>query len=109
MEQVHADVLERYGNEDDLDLAIAEDQDHHFRHEAIDVAEKECPFSSKEATAVFFAALEEVKSAGIIPKNLGRAAAEWEGTFYPETEVAWAQALELMVRIQAAENHEIII
>ncbi|KAJ7886279.1 hypothetical protein B0H13DRAFT_1628024 [Mycena leptocephala] len=117
-------------NLDDLDLAIAGDQDHHIRHAAIDVVENQCPFNSKDATAIFCQALEDVKSAGIISKHFGVAEAEWEEPFYGETEnvkvgrkdveivlpfevwyphaVAWAQGLELMVHIQAAENGEII-
>lgn len=72
------------------------------------------------------AAFKEVLEAEIIPENLGVAEDEWEGVFYSETEtvkvgrkqveiqlpfvvcwpraVAWAQALEMMVRIQAMED-----
>ncbi|KAJ6469986.1 hypothetical protein C8R45DRAFT_837082, partial [Mycena sanguinolenta] len=111
---------------DDLDGAIANDQDHHIRHEAIDVTETECPFRSEDGRNVFVAALQEVQKAEIIPENLGVAENEWEGVFYSETEiikvgrkqaeiqlpfmiwwpraVAWAQALEVMVRIQAMED-----
>ncbi|KAJ7449332.1 hypothetical protein B0H11DRAFT_1928679 [Mycena galericulata] len=78
--------LERYGGEDNLDLAIAGDQDRHIRHEAIDVVENECPFSSEDATVIFSAALPEVKSAGIITENFGVAGPEWEERFYGETE-----------------------
>ncbi|KAJ6491342.1 hypothetical protein C8R47DRAFT_1176898 [Mycena vitilis] len=127
---VHPEVLERYGNENDIDVAIAGDQDHHIRHEAIQVAETECPFSSAEATAIFLGALTEVQSADIIPCNFGVAEVEWESQFYPQSEtvkvgrkeveitlpfdiwwpraVTWAQGLEIMVRIQAAENNEIV-
>ncbi|KAJ7933571.1 hypothetical protein B0H13DRAFT_2306687 [Mycena leptocephala] len=73
--------------EHDLDLAIAEDQDHNIRHEAIDVAESKCPFHSADAATVFSAALEEVKSAGIISVNFGVSETEWEGPFYPEVEM----------------------
>ncbi|KAJ7456377.1 hypothetical protein B0H11DRAFT_1819069, partial [Mycena galericulata] len=85
-EGVHAEVLEHYGNEEDLNLSIAGDQERHIRHEAIDVAENKCPFQSEEATSIFFAALEDAKSAGIIPENIGVAEAEWDGPFYGETE-----------------------
>lgn len=110
---------------DDLDLAIAGDQGHNIRHEAIDVVEDECPFSSQEANTIFSAALQEVQFAGIIPENLGVAEVDWEDRFYGETEtvkigrkdveivlpfeiwwpraVVWAQGLEIMVRIQMAE------
>ena len=140
---VHPEVLERYGDAgmyssqlawnqvmnthipDDLDLAIAGDQDRHIRHEAIGVVENQCPFASAEATAIFSSALKDVQSAGIIPQHFGVAENEWEGSFYGETEtvkvgrkevqialpfgiwwpraVAWAQALEVMVNIQANE------
>ncbi|KAJ6491002.1 hypothetical protein C8R45DRAFT_826086, partial [Mycena sanguinolenta] len=110
---------------DDLDTAIANDQDHHVRHEPVDVTETKCPFGSAPTQNVFVAALQEVQEAQIIPENLGVAEEEWGGTFYGETEsmkvgrkqveiqlpftiwwpraVAWAQGLELMVRIQEAE------
>ncbi|KAJ7728403.1 hypothetical protein B0H14DRAFT_2410054, partial [Mycena olivaceomarginata] len=144
-DEIHPEVLERYGNEgvfsffqvttslttpDNLDWAIAGDQDRHIRHEAIDVAESKFPFRSNEAGVVFRSALAEVKYESIIPCNFGVAEAEWEGNFYGETEtvkvgrkeveirlpfetwwpraVAWAQGLEIMVRIQAAENNEIV-
>ncbi|KAJ6552956.1 hypothetical protein B0H19DRAFT_949303, partial [Mycena capillaripes] len=116
---------------DDLDSAIAEDQDRHIRHEAIDVVESKFPFQSNEAGVVFRSALTEVKSESIIPHNFGVLESEWEGNFYGETEsvkvgrkeaeirlpfenwwpraVAWAQGLEIMVRIRAAENNEIVI
>jgi hypothetical protein len=112
---------------DDLNEAIANDQDHHIRHEAIEVVETQCPFRSKEGQNVFVAALQEVQAAGIIPDGLGVAENEWGGSFYGETEtfkvgrkqveiqlpfamwwpraVAWAQALEVMVRIQAVEDN----
>jgi hypothetical protein len=112
-----------------LDDAIAQDQDHHIRHEAVEVAESKFPFATDEAAAIFYAALKEVQAAEIIPLNLGVAEAEWDGHFYPETEVvkigrkeveitlpfrvwwpravAWAQGLELMVKIQAIETGDI--
>jgi hypothetical protein len=115
---------------DDLDLAIAEDQDRHIRHAPIDVVENECPFDSEDAMGIFSAALQEVKLTGIIPESFGVAEHEWEERFYGETEVVkvgrkdveialpfqlwwpravvWAQGLEIMVRIQAAENDEML-
>ncbi|KAJ7122623.1 hypothetical protein C8R43DRAFT_899656, partial [Mycena crocata] len=133
-ENIHPEVLERYGNEGDcladIDLAIAGDQDRHIRHEAIDVVENQCPFETEQATVIFCQALEDVTSSEIIPEHFGVAEAEWEERFYGETEkvkvgrkdveivlpfqvwwpraVAWAQGLELMVRIQAAENGDMI-
>ncbi|KAJ6608014.1 hypothetical protein B0H10DRAFT_1816739, partial [Mycena sp. CBHHK59/15] len=116
---------------DDLDSVIAGDQDRHIRHEPIGVVETECPFASAEAITIFSSALKDVQSAGIIPRHFGVAETEWEGSFYGETEtvkvgrkeaqivllfeiwwpraVAWAQALDIMVNIQAVENNEIII
>ncbi|KAJ7478866.1 hypothetical protein B0H11DRAFT_1725707, partial [Mycena galericulata] len=116
---------------DDLYLTIAGGQDRHIRHEAFNAVENECPFSSEDAMVIFFAALHEVKSEGIIPEGFGVAEPEWEAQFYGETEtvkvgrkeveivlpfviwwpraVVWAQGLEIMVRIQAAENNETVM
>lgn len=146
-ENIHPDLLERYHHEghssvqntmiainnfvaENLDQAIAQEQDRHIRHEAIDVVQNKCPFGSEEARRIFSAARKEIEANGIIPMHLGVAEAEWEDHFYPETEmvkigrkeveivlpfpiwwpraVAWAQGLELMVRIQAAQNGEMI-
>ncbi|KAF7334184.1 hypothetical protein MVEN_02324600 [Mycena venus] len=107
-DDVHPAVLETYGNSNDLDEAIANDQDHNARD-------------------IFVAALANVQAAGIIPENFGVAEAEWEVPFYGESEsvkvgrkqveialpfpiwwpraVAWAQGLDLMVRIQEAERN----
>jgi hypothetical protein len=142
-EDVHPEVLENYRQSsmcsstyilkadidlilDDLDGAIANDRDHHIRHEAINVTETKCPFRSEYGRNVFVAAFQEVQESEIIPENLGVAEDEWERFFYSETEtvkvgrkqveiqlpfviwwpraVAWAQALEVMVRIQAMED-----
>ncbi|KAJ7118271.1 hypothetical protein C8R44DRAFT_625989 [Mycena epipterygia] len=147
-DDIHPDVVGLYGDQgvcwflpgterradkeaDDLDLAIAGDQDHHIRHDAIEVVENECPFAGEDSTALLFMALKEIELQGIVPRHFGVAEAEWEGQFYGETEtvkigrknveiqlpfgiwwpraVAWAQALETMVRIQAVENGEMVI
>ncbi|KAJ7652485.1 hypothetical protein DFH06DRAFT_924339, partial [Mycena polygramma] len=106
---------------DDIDAAIAGDQDHHIRHEAIEVASHEFPFKSNEAAEIFYRALDEVKITEIVPLQLGVAPAEWETGAYPETEavkvgkkeaeiilpfavwwpraVAWAQGLEVLTKI----------
>ncbi|KAJ6524109.1 hypothetical protein DFH09DRAFT_937428, partial [Mycena vulgaris] len=116
---------------DDIDLAIAGDQDHQIHHEAIEVAQNECPFTNEEAMSIFSSALHEVQAKGIIPQHFGVAEAEWEERYYGETEtvkvgrkevsiqlpfdiwwpraVGWAQGLEIMVRIQAAESGEVIV
>ncbi|KAJ7476048.1 hypothetical protein FB451DRAFT_1463400, partial [Mycena latifolia] len=116
---------------DDIDIAIAGDQDHNICHEAIEVVENECPFASQEAATIFSGALQEVQSAGIIPENFGVAEGDWEQPYYGESEtvkvgrkeveialpfeiwwpraVAWVQGLEIIVRIQAAENGESIV
>ncbi|KAJ7477546.1 hypothetical protein FB451DRAFT_1032939, partial [Mycena latifolia] len=131
-EHIHPEVLEQYGNEGgyDIDLAIAGDQDHQIRHEAIEVAQNECPFTSEDAMGIFSGALHEVQAKGIIPRHFGVAEAEWEERYYGETEtvkvgrkevsimlpfdiwwpraVGWAQGLEIMIRIQAAESGEVI-
>ncbi|KAJ7348275.1 hypothetical protein DFH08DRAFT_698620, partial [Mycena albidolilacea] len=116
----HADI-------DDLNEVIANDQDRNVRHEAVGVAETKFPFRSDQARDIFVAALANVQAAGIIPENFGVAEAEWEVPFYGESEsvkvgrkqveitlpfpiwwpraVAWAQGLDLMVRIQEAERN----
>ncbi|KAF7351930.1 Integrase catalytic domain-containing protein [Mycena venus] len=130
-EDIHPDILDRYGDEDDIDIAIAEDQRHNVRHEPIDVPKHESPFKSEEAAEIFSAALADVKAAEIIPQHLGVSPAEWEEGGYPETEmvkagrkdveitlpfpvwwpraVAWAQGLELLSKIQAVENGDIVL
>ncbi|KAF7339237.1 Integrase catalytic domain-containing protein [Mycena venus] len=126
-DDVHPEVLETYGNSIDLDEAIANDQAHNVRHEAVGVAETKFPFRSERVRDIFVAALADVQAAGIIPENFGVAEAEWEVPFYGESEnvkigrkqveitlpfpiwwpraVAWVQALDLMVRIQEAERN----
>lgn len=116
----HADIV-------DLDEEIANDQAHNVRHEAVGVAETKFPFRSEQARNLFVAALADVQEAGIISENFGVAEAEWEVPFYGESEnvkigrkqveitlpfpiwwpraVAWAQGLDLMVRIQETERN----
>ncbi|KAJ7175538.1 hypothetical protein C8R46DRAFT_890999, partial [Mycena filopes] len=92
-DEVHPDVLSRYGEEGahlcqvDIDEAIAADQNHHIRHEAIDVANHEVPFDSELAADIFSRALDAVRTAEIIPDHLGVAPAEWDAEGYPETEL----------------------
>ncbi|KAJ7096141.1 hypothetical protein C8R44DRAFT_644623, partial [Mycena epipterygia] len=117
--------------QDDMDAAIAEDQGRHIRHEPIDVPKHSSPFSTVEAEELFSQALSTVQAEGIVPVGLGVAEAEWEGGIYSEVEVikvgrkdsevdipfsvwwpravAWVQGLELMVRVQAAENGDIML
>ncbi|KAJ7749834.1 hypothetical protein DFH07DRAFT_746472, partial [Mycena maculata] len=144
-ENVHPDILQRYGQEGnhldysrkynsgtlkgDLDLAIAGDQDHHIRHEAIEVMENKLPFANEEAEQIFADTLREAHNEGIIPDGLGVAEGEWEDGVYSEIEiikvgrkdvpialpftvwwpraVKWAQGLELMVKIRAVESGDI--
>ncbi|KAJ6626418.1 hypothetical protein B0H10DRAFT_1781650, partial [Mycena sp. CBHHK59/15] len=118
-------------NPDDLDLAIAGDQDHHIWHQATEVIQNECPFRSEDGADIFSNALQEVKSAEIVLHHLGVTQDEWEERFYGETEtvkvgrkyveislpfsvwwpraVAWAQGLELMVKIQAIDSRDIVL
>ncbi|KAJ6548998.1 hypothetical protein B0H19DRAFT_1300161 [Mycena capillaripes] len=144
--EIHPEVLDRYGNGgkcdicalptnlstySNIDAAIADDQDHHIRHAAIDVPNHEFPFQSNEAGNIFYSAFTEVKAAEIVPLQFGVAPAEWEDEGYPETEavkvgkkeveitlpfalwwpraVARAQGLELLSKIHAVENGDIVI
>ncbi|KAJ7693796.1 hypothetical protein B0H14DRAFT_2419364, partial [Mycena olivaceomarginata] len=117
--------------QDNIDAVIPGDQEHHVRHEPIDVPKHTRPFNSDEAAEIFSQALEDVKAAGIIPRQLGVSPTEWGHGGYPETEmvkvgrkdvditlpfpvwwpraVAWAQGLELLSKIQAVENGEIVL
>ncbi|KAJ7458292.1 hypothetical protein B0H11DRAFT_1873258 [Mycena galericulata] len=128
---VHPDILLRYGQEDDLDLVIAGDQDRHIRHEAIEVKQNQFPFNSEEAEDIFTDTLQTVHAAGIIPDQMGVAEAEWEDGMYTETEIVkvgrkdvevilpfmiwwpravkWAQGLEILTKIQAVESGDIAI
>ncbi|KAJ7737242.1 hypothetical protein DFH07DRAFT_753093, partial [Mycena maculata] len=116
---------------DDLDLAIAGDQDRHIRHEAIEVKQNRFPFNSEEARDIFTDTLRTVHAAGIIPDQMGVAEAEWEDGMYAETEiikvgrkdvevilpfmiwwpraVKWAQGLEILTKIQAVESGDIAL
>ncbi|KAJ7334811.1 hypothetical protein DFH08DRAFT_813854 [Mycena albidolilacea] len=101
--ELHPKVLENYGQSNDLNETIANDQDHHIRHKAIEVIETQCPFRSKKRQNVFVTALQEVQATGIIPDGLGVAKKKnGEGLIMV---VAWAQALEVIIRIQAAEDN----
>ena len=144
-QNVHPDILQRYGNEgkhlgfvsqimvheisEDLDQAIAGDQDRHIRHEAIEVVDNQFPFNSVEGGDIFTGAFNEVRAEGIIPEQMGVAETEWEDGVYGEIElvkvgrkeaevvlpfeiwwpraVAWAQGLEIMTKIQAVESGEL--
>ncbi|KAJ7245212.1 hypothetical protein C8J57DRAFT_1082369, partial [Mycena rebaudengoi] len=72
---------------ENLDDAIAQDQDHHIHHEAVEVAKGKFPFTTDDTAAIFYIALKEVQVAEISPLNIGVAEAEWDEDFYPETEV----------------------
>ncbi|KAJ7434920.1 hypothetical protein B0H11DRAFT_2161919 [Mycena galericulata] len=130
-EDIHPDILERYRDEDDIDIAIAGDQSQHIRHEAVDAPKAEFPFQSDDALDIFSQALKNVKAAEMIPQQMGVSPEEWDGGHYPETEmvkagrkyiditlpfplwwpraVAWTQGLELMAKIQAVENGDIVL
>jgi hypothetical protein len=150
-DNVHPDILERYlgvhgppsqrqhsgagasdDDEDysDLDDRIAIDQEHHIRHDPIEVPPHSNPFKSPDTEALFDSAHRDVVAAGIVPSGFGVQESEWDGEIYPEHEdiksgrggkhlniclpfviwwpraVAWAQALELMTKICMAENGE---
>ncbi|KAK6983886.1 Integrase catalytic domain-containing protein [Favolaschia claudopus] len=122
-DEVQAELVEHYGAQD-LDSAIAGDQDRHIRHDAIEVADNQSPFESSEALGIFSDILKDVSLQGIIPTNFGVAQSEWEGNSYGETEfvkvgrkdveialpfdiwwpraVLWAQGMEIMIRMQEA-------
>ncbi|KAJ7747491.1 hypothetical protein B0H16DRAFT_921450 [Mycena metata] len=128
---IHPDVLNRYPNQANIHEAITADQNHNIAHEAIDVADHQFPFESELAADIFGRALADAKTAEIIPLQLGVSPAEWGPEGYPESEtvkvgkrnveltlpfpiwwpraVAWAQGLELLSKIQAVENGDIVL
>ncbi|KAJ7933100.1 hypothetical protein B0H13DRAFT_1856395 [Mycena leptocephala] len=115
----------------DIHVVTAGDQGHRIRHEAAAVANHEFPFQSDDAAEIFARALNDAKAEGIIPLQLGVSPEEWSEGGYPETEivkagkkyveitlpfpiwwaraVAWAQGLQLMAKIQAAESGDIVV
>ena len=150
-EDIHPDILERYlgvhglpsqrqhsgaGASDDedsykgLDARIAADQEHHIRHDPVEVPEHGNPFISPDAKALFANALRDVVAAGIVPSGFGLLDSEWDNGTYPEYEdiksgrdgkrlniylpfavwwpraVVWVQGLQLMTKICMAENSE---
>lgn len=55
--------------EDSLDGHIADDQEHHIRHEAVPVPEHSSPFRSKETEDFFVKSLVELRSQQIVPEG----------------------------------------
>ena len=114
----------------DLDHWIAADQEHHIHHDLIEVPWHSNPFKSPDAEALFDNAHQDAVAAGIVPSGFGIQESKWDGEIYPKHEdiksgrggkhlnicspfvvwwpraVAWAQALELMMKICMAENGE---
>ncbi|KAJ6614370.1 hypothetical protein B0H10DRAFT_2265466 [Mycena sp. CBHHK59/15] len=78
-DNVHPDILQQYGDEgifsahisENLDLAIAGNQDHHVHHEAIEVMQNKFPFNTDDAGRIFSEALKQVKARGIVPQGMG--------------------------------------
>ncbi|KAJ7903882.1 hypothetical protein B0H13DRAFT_1621045 [Mycena leptocephala] len=117
--------------QDDIDIAIAEDQERHRGHEPVEVPKPKSPFQNDEAADIFSRALNQVKIEEIIPQQFGVSPVEWDEGGYPETEmvkvgrknveitlpfpvwwpraVAWAQGLGLLSKSQAVENGDIVL
>ncbi|TFY76459.1 hypothetical protein EWM64_g7555 [Hericium alpestre] len=103
---------------------IAADQEPHIRHAPIDVPDNGSPFQDLALEAAFFAALSSIHDQGLIPNGYSVAQAEWDDEGYGEVEllkcgrgrkylevelpfsiwwpraVTWAQALDLLNRLQ---------
>lgn len=149
-EDVHPDILTRYlgihgppsqrhcsgaGSSDEDEYhnireRIIADQEHHIRHDPIEVPQNGNPFASAEAESLFINAHRDLVAAGTIPFGYGVTEGEWDEAVYPEFEdiksgrrkkshsiclpfelwwpraVTWAQGLDLMVRICMAERGE---
>ncbi|KAJ7722312.1 hypothetical protein B0H16DRAFT_1334770, partial [Mycena metata] len=133
-DEVHPDILAQYPDLDtfseDLDASIADDLRRQVHHEPVDVPKHLSPFLTAETEQIFSQALGMVQAEETVPVGFGVAESEWEHGVYSEVEVlkvgrkesdihlpfpiwwpravAWAQGLELMVRLQAVENGDIL-
>ena len=70
----------------DGDKDIANSQEKHIRHDAIEVPANHCPFETEEHMHVFVGALNEMREQGIIPTGFDVAEVEWDEDGYPDAE-----------------------
>ncbi|KII84219.1 hypothetical protein PLICRDRAFT_58020 [Plicaturopsis crispa FD-325 SS-3] len=112
-------------DDDDLAERVAADQEHHIRHEAVDVARSSNPFPTDEFRDIFWTAFHTVHANGTVPTGFGLLENEWEGGEYMPFEILrtgkkgkkelrvalpghiwrpraekWGRALDLMLRLQ---------
>ncbi|KAI0038401.1 hypothetical protein FA95DRAFT_1505714 [Auriscalpium vulgare] len=91
LEEAAADIrAEDWGTPThDLAQRIAQDQQHHIRHEAIDVADNRNPFTADQEV-IFWQALQEAGRLHIIPPDMMLTQQEWDlhgdGGGYPADE-----------------------
>lgn len=135
IEQLHPNTVSQYArnetpsiddDDDQLNDAIAHDQHHHIRHEAIDPPAEGDPFIYEEAKEVFEAAMKQADVEGYVPLGFGLRPDEWEDALYPTVEeikvakkyvdmplpfeiwfpraVLWARGLEIITQISMAED-----
>jgi hypothetical protein len=104
-EDVHSEILDQYlgvhgapsrrqhsgagdsdgdADHDVLNEQIAADQEHHIRHNPIDVPQHNKPFISAESEGLFCNALKDVVAVGIMPSGFGVMDSEWDEEMYPE-------------------------
>lgn len=69
----------------DLGARIAQDQEHHIRHDPIPVPDHASPFGELEH--IFRTGLQELEESGYIPDGYGIREDEWEDGEYPSFEI----------------------
>ncbi|KAI0093417.1 hypothetical protein BDY19DRAFT_990059 [Irpex rosettiformis] len=67
--------------------AVAQDNEHNFNHEAVDVPESEDPFATMEEEQVFWATLAILQEEQFIPEGYGLLVEESEDEAYPVVEI----------------------
>lgn len=107
-----------------LGTVIAENHEHNFNHDAVEVPGTENPFASDADEQVFHAALEILHAEQTVPHGYYLLEDEWEGGSYPTLEILqsgrrgrreitislpdsiwrpraemWARAVDLLVRL----------
>lgn len=75
-----------YEELDELTGAIEEDQEHHIRHDPIEVPKHSCPFETQEDLDVFCELLHNLETQDILPSGYGGRPEEWDEDGYPLSE-----------------------
>ncbi|KAF8514905.1 hypothetical protein JB92DRAFT_2718430, partial [Gautieria morchelliformis] len=80
---------------------IAQNVHANINHPAIRVPRSQSPFANSQVEGLFFAALEEIRTAGIVPEGYGVLSMEWDDGCYPtyETIQVGRRARQFMVEL----------